>query len=598
MTVRRSRTGLTLPARSVAMGARPRARTTRAARGFGRRRCDAGPVTSTHAEGAPSDPVPDDRSWGAFSDAAPWTVDPERTTWRGAVPPARAEVTRELPELLGHRSLPPVRRVARTLRVLGAAVGRWAATGRRAGGTASRRDLAHRLRVAAEALGPTYIKLGQVISSGQGLFPEELVEEFALCRDRVPAEPFAAIRRVVEADLGRPMEEVFAGFDRRPLAAASIAQVHVATLRSGEDVVVKVQRPDVARRVHADLRTMSWLAPRLVGRLPAAALANPPAIVEVFASTITEELDFRLEADNMIEVARSFAALGQRGYVVPRPHPELVTRRVLVMERLHGYAFDDAAGMRAGGIDTEAVVRTGMIGFLEGAMFNGVFHGDLHGGNLLVLDDGRTGLLDFGITGRLDLRERLAFLRLLVGATMNDVTGQVAALRDLGALPPDVDLDLVVRELGLDQAVVDPTALTAEELLEEIQRLVRALLSTGARLPKPLMLFVKNLVFLDGAIATLAPDLDVLAEVGDIAAYFTQRYGPRIAEELGMGAGDWQLDLTGVAAALDPSGTAEGRVTHRELRARRELVRDRLRERGARRRRPRGDAGAAPPPPG
>ena len=147
----------------------------------------------------------------------------------------------------------------------------------------------------------------------------------------------------------------------------------------------------MARLVHTDLRAMAWLAPHLVGRIPVAALANPPALVELFADTIVEELDFRVEAANMLDVAAMLHELGQDGYVVPRPHPELVTRRVLVMQRLHGFKFDDVAGMREAGVDTEGVVRTAMVALMEGAMIAGIFHGDLHGGNLLVLPDGRTG---------------------------------------------------------------------------------------------------------------------------------------------------------------------------------------------------------------
>jgi ubiquinone biosynthesis protein len=254
---------------------------------------------------------------------------------------------------------------------------------------------------------------------------------------------------VVEEDLGRPLAEVFASFERRPIAAASIAQVHAATLLTGEAVVVKVQRPTVAARVRSDLRVMSWIAPLLVGRIPVAALANPPVLVEL-AETITEELDFRLEAENMLQVGRSFAALDQRGYVVPRPHPTLVTRRVLVMERLSGFAFDDVVGMRGAGIDTEAVVRTGMIGFLEGAMINGIFHGDLHGGNLLVLADGRTGLLDFGITGRLAEPERQAFLRLLVAASIDDVRSQLMRCETSAPCPRPPISRPSPPELGLD----------------------------------------------------------------------------------------------------------------------------------------------------
>src|ERR671920_1905207 len=219
-----------------------------------------------------------------------------------------------------------------------------------------------------------------------------------------------------------------ASFDHAPLAAASIAQVHAATLKTGEPVVVKVQRPQVASLVRRDIAAMSWIAPFLVGRIPIAALANPPALVELFAETIVEELDFRLEAQNMLDVARVLAATGQRSMVVPRPHPTLVTKRMLVMERLDGFTFDDVEGMKAAGVDTESVVRAGMVSFLEGAMLYGVFHGDLHGGNLLVQQDGRVALLDYGITGRLDEPRRLAFLRLLMGGTVNDVKLQLGAL--------------------------------------------------------------------------------------------------------------------------------------------------------------------------
>ncbi|HEX6786581.1 MAG TPA: AarF/UbiB family protein, partial [Acidimicrobiales bacterium] len=424
------------------------------------------------------DARPADLAWGAFSEHPPWVIDRAEIAWLPDVGRLRVAAEREVPVLTAPTTLPPGARVARVAARLSTAVVPWLVRKRRhryATPEASRTDLSRRLRHAAESLGSTYIKLGQIISSGEGLFPAELVEEFKLCRDQVQAETFAVVREVVEADLGATLEATFAWFDRTPLAAASIAQVHAATLHSGEPVVVKVQRPQVATLVRKDLRAMSWLAPHLVGRIPISALANPPALVELFAETIVEELDFRLEAANMLDIAEVLAELGQRGYVVPRPHPRLVTRRVLVMERLSGFKFDDVAGMRDAGIDTEEVIRTGMIAFMEGAMIHGLFHGDLHGGNLFVLPDGRTALLDFGIVGRLDDRRRTAFLRLMLGATTNDVKGQLAALRDLGALPPDTDLRAVIEDLRLDQPPVDPTTLTGDELVKEVQRVIKAL---------------------------------------------------------------------------------------------------------------------------
>lgn len=374
--------------------------------------------------GRRADVPPADAAIGAFSERAPWTIDPDRCTWRTGVGELRAASLAEVPVLVRRRTVPPLARFAEAAARVGSAVVRWSVGARRHGGEDSRADLSRRLRLAFERLGPTYIKLGQILSSGQGLFPPELVGEFARCRDQVPPEPFVAVRRVLEEDLGKPLDAVFAHVDETCLAAASIAQVHPARLRTGEEVVVKVQRPAVARLVRKDIEAMAWIAPLLVGRIPVAALANPPALVELFAETIVEELDFRLEAENMLDVARVLVEAGQTAIVVPRPHPELVTRRVLVMERLDGFKYDDVAGMQAAGVDTAAVVRSLLITFLEGAMIFGVFHGDLHGGNLFVTAEGRVALFDYGITGRMSEVQRLAFATVQSCAALESISHQ------------------------------------------------------------------------------------------------------------------------------------------------------------------------------
>ncbi len=545
--------------------------------------------TGGDAEPVPAGGEAADLAYGAFSSDGPWVIDPDHLEWRVGLDRLRAGVAAQVPLLLRRRRVPPVARVARTGAELGQALALWwlverAQSRRWQRPEVSRAGVSRRLRRAFEHLGPTYIKLGQIISSGEGLFPAELVAEFRLLRDRVSPERFEDVRAVVEGDLGRPLEEVFSSFERAPVAAASIAQVHAATLRSGERVVVKVQRPDVAATVRRDLAAMSWIAPALIGRIPVAALANPPALVELFAETILEELDFRLEADNMLDIAHVLAVTGQRSVVVPRPHPRLVTRRVLVMECLEGFSFDDVEGMRRAGIDTEAVVRALIISFLEGATLHGVFHGDLHGGNLFVQADGRVALLDYGITGRLDEPRRLAFLRMLMGGSLNDPRMQLAALRDLGALPPDTDLDAVVRDLGLDQPTQDPTTMAPDDLLREVREVTKRLLAYGARFPKVLMLFVKDFLFIDGALATLAPDVDLFAEITQIATYFTLRHGQRIAGDIGIDPRDNPVDLEGVRAAVGVSSDVD-RLTYRELQERRALIRRRMEDHRRRTRR-------------
>jgi ubiquinone biosynthesis protein len=522
-----------------------------------------------------------DQEWGAFTDAAPWVLDRAAISWLARAETLRTAAHAEVPRLTQPSKIPPGVRVVTVAGRLIAALGPWAVRKKRnryATPEASRADVSRRLRIAAERLGPTYIKLGQIIASGDGLFPPELVSEFKLCRDQVTPESWEDVKATVEADLGAAIEDVFSSFETSPLASASIAQVHAATLRTGERVVVKVQRPSVSTLVRKDLRAMSWLAPHLVGRIPIAALANPPALVELFAETIVEELDFRIEASNMLDMAEVLVNLKQDRFVVPRPHPRLVTRRVLVMERVDGFNFDDVAGMQDAGIDTEAVVRSGMIAFMEGAMIEGLFHGDLHGGNMLVLGDGRTALLDFGIVGRLSDERRMAFLRMMLGATTNDVRGQVAALRDLGALPRDTDLDAVIKDLRLDQPTIDPTTLSGEELVKEVQRVVKALLGYGARLPKELMLYVKNMVFLDGAIARLAPDLDILGEIANISLLFAQRHGERLGRELGVDPRAMEVNLESVKAGFGLQADAADSLTYRDLQARRELIQKRMRD--------------------
>ena len=541
------------------------------------------PPVAPESANADAESGPADLAIGSFSNDPPWIVDPAAMPWREVVDSIRWLTQHDLPDLTTPRRLPDVKRAATVVADFGTALGMWWATGRRKGKAgdreASRTDLSRRLRRSIERLGPTYIKLAQIISSGEGLFPEELVTEFKKCRDQVPAQPFHIVRSIVEEDFGAPLEDIFESFDETPLAAASIAQVHGAVLRTGEPVVVKVQRTTVASLVNKDIRVMAWLAPFLVGRLPFASLANPPALVELFAETISEELDFRLEAENMLDVAASFVALKQRGYIVPRPHPTLVTRRVLVMERLSGFNFDDVDSIRDAGVDTHEVVRTGMIGFMEGAIIEGIFHGDLHGGNLFVLPDGKVALLDFGITGRMDERQRRAFLRLMLGATVNDVHMQIAALCDLGALPLDTDIDAVIADLGLGAPTIDPTTADPDEMIQEVQKIVKMLLGYGARMPKELMLYVKNLVFLDGAIARLAPDLDIFAEITQISMYFVQTHGEKLFAEAGFDPSAFEVDLAGVKDSIGLDRSVD-RFTYRDLQERRELIKTRFEKRG------------------
>src|SRR5437016_2687874 len=433
---------------------------------------------------------PPDLAFGAFSERAPWVVELDKLPWRRSVVTERARTRSSVPRLLRPGRVPPMGRLLRVVSKVGPAVAIWWV--RERGRPQSRSGLSRRLRRAFEQLGSSYVKLGQILSGGEGLFPQEVVDEFRKLRDQVPPETFADVRKVVEDDLGAPLEALFSEFAEEPLAAASIAQVHAARLRTGEEVVVKVQRPHVAALVHADVSAMAWLAPKLVGRIPIAALANPPAIVELFTETVVEELDFRLEADNMLDIAHVLALTDQRTIVVPRPHPTLVTRRVLVME-------------------------------------------------------------------------------------------------PPGAFPPDTDVDAVFRDLKLDQPVKDPTTMSAEELIGELSDITQKLLGYGARIPKELMLFVKNLLFLNSATATLAPDIDILAQITQVYLYFAQRYGERIVREIGIDPTETGVDMDAVKAGFGLPAEVE-HLTFRDLQDRRQTILRRMQDRERPRRRRGSDA--------
>jgi ubiquinone biosynthesis protein len=194
------------------------------------------------------------------------------------------------------------------------------------------------------------------------------------------------------------------------------------------------------------------------------------------------------------------------------------------------------------------------------------------------MQDGRVALLDYGITGRLNETRRLAFLRLLMGGSTNDLDVQIEALRDLGALPPDVDVKELIVELGLDRPPVDPTQMDPEELMAQIRDVTKALLGYGARMPKELMLFVKDMLFLDGALATLAPDVDLFAEIAHVATYMATRHGERIAGDVGIDPRQREIDLDGMKASMGLTSDVEG-ITYRELRERRQLIQKRMQDR-------------------
>jgi ubiquinone biosynthesis protein len=381
--------------------------------------------------------------------------------------------------------------------------------------------------------GPVYVKLGQFISSARGLLPDEIVQAFEWCVDDVaPMSPGRA-QSIVQRELGRPLTAVFADFDDRPIAAGSIAQLHGAVLADGTEVVVKVRRRGLRRTFESDIRALSMLATLGEWRTEAARQANARGVVALFAEIALQELDLRLEAANMIEVGLVAEHAGLSHVRCPRPLPGLVTERVIVMERLGGVRFTDAPQLLRDDVDRDALLRLAVQGVLESSLVYGVFHGDLHAGNVLVDADGSFGLVDFGIVGRLDGRGRDALIDLMLGIGTDDVPRQVRALHRFGAIDPATDVEALSLELTELAAQHQPgITMHQGEIAERLGAVIRLLASRGVRVPKELLLFFKNLLYLNAFAASIAPDADLLSQIGPIYGYFAEKYADEIASAM------------------------------------------------------------------
>jgi ubiquinone biosynthesis protein len=386
-----------------------------------------------------------------------------------------------------------------------------------------------------KAGGPAYVKAGQLIATASGVLPEAWTSAFAWCRDEVTTLPPGVAERRVEEALGRPLEAVFRSFEARPLAAASIAQVHDATLLDGTAVIVKVQRPGLRRRFEDDIRVMAvlgFLADRLSRH---ARVANVPGFVELFAEIAFEEIDFRFEALNMVEVGLANEAAGLDGQChVPRPYPDLLSETVLVMERMEGIRYTDAAE-RYADLDGHRLTRLGMGMVLEQALMYGVFHGDLHAGNVLVRPDHAFSLVDFGIIGRVTAAEREALIAMLLAFTRQDVSAEIEAISRFDVLPAGVDLAQVAAEFEQTSAALLEMAdarladVDFEAMTAQVVAIIRLLSSHGFRAPKELVLFSKNLLYLNGLAQVVARDINVLQEIEPLMIQFVTKYPEALA---------------------------------------------------------------------
>lgn len=367
--------------------------------------------------------------------------------------------------------------------------------------------------------GPAYVKLGQFIASADGLLPPEWVTAFAWCRDEAPPLRAGVAQRIIERELGSAAQQI-AWLDDEPLAAGSIGQVHRARLEDGTEVVVKVRRPKLRRRFRADIETLAITAAAAERVSGAVRAAGVRGFVELFADLALQELDFRLEAANLVDATAVLEALGADDMHAPRPIPGLVTDAVLVMEYLPGVSY---ARLGPGSeLDGDALLHAGIKGVLEATLRHGVFHGDLHAGNVLINEQtGHFSLVDFGIAGRLDERQRRALIAYLAAFATDDARGQITAMQSFGAVSEGADVETLIRELQVELDSIkgrERGQITFDQLGQTLARLLQVMAKNGFRMPTELVLFFKNLLYLGSFASSVAPEADVMDVVMEILA--------------------------------------------------------------------------------
>lgn len=364
--------------------------------------------------------------------------------------------------------------------------------------------------MAFEELGPTFVKLGQVLATRPDLVPEDFVEEFKRLHDQVSALPFETVERVLESELGGAdrLRSVFRAIDRTPLGAASIAQVHRAELASGEPVVLKVQRPGVVELIQNDIGVLYTIADLLERYVPEARLFNPVGIVDEFFKTLELETNFLVEANNLRRFHDCFRDDAQ--IKIPKVYPNLSSRRVLVLEALDGIPLSDQRWASQSGVNRAAVMKAGVDCYFRQVFEFGLFHGDLHAGNLFVLPDSRIGLIDFGIVGRLNRRIQGSIASLFLALYTEDYEGLAFEYVSLAAGSDRVDVDefskdlqdllapyhgMLLSQVNLGRLLLDSTAIAARHELT---------------LPRDLLLFFKSIVAVESMGREISPDFDLL----------------------------------------------------------------------------------------
>lgn len=377
-----------------------------------------------------------------------------------------------------------------------------------------RQDLPVMLCETMQDLGSTYIKLGQLIASSPTIFPQDYVDAFQSCLDQTPPLPFAEIQPILARELGPRLKTRFRHIEEIPLGSASIAQVHAATLISGEEVVIKVQKPRVRDTLTTDFQFLQVATQVLEMINPTAWKSSVKDIVEEIRNGMLEECDFRQEADNIEEFDRFLQDANITDVVVPKVYRQLSTDKVLVMERFYGVPISDIDGVRAITVEPEYALVQALNTWFMSLKQCQIYHADLHAGNVMMLNDGRIGFIDFGIVGRLSPRTWEGLTSLAVCVPAEDFDGLALALSKIGATREVIDLPVFAEDLRRLWQKVSGDILPDSSEPDAFWKALMVDFSSisarhGIRFPREFTLLIKQFLYFDRYIRLLAPEVDM-----------------------------------------------------------------------------------------
>ncbi len=373
--------------------------------------------------------------------------------------------------------------------------------------------VAERLRMAFAELGPSFIKLAQILSSRPDLITKPFTDELKKLQDRVPSFSSNEAVQIIEQETAKRIDQLFSEFDSIPIAAASIAQVHFAKLLDGSKVIVKVQRPRIREQIETDISILNFIAGLMEKYIPESAFFNPSGIVDEFSRTVRKELDFVEEARNCNRFKKNFEHISE--VHIPAVYTEFSTDKIIVMERIEGVRLDDIEGITKLGLDRAKLAKAGIDAYFKQILEDGFFHADPHAGNIFAMPTGQIGFMDFGIVGRVtpEMRETMAntFLALI----QKNFDGLIDQYIELGLVPEHVDLDIFRKEFRADLAdFLEPLyGLTIKEInfAEYLDTVMHLAIKHKMKIPSDLLLINKAMLILESIGRELDPDFDFIS---------------------------------------------------------------------------------------